>query len=161
MEDYTSYQVHGSQLRYAKAMLDANGIPVSAINRQGDTYIIVIPAMYAGFDHHTAPHPRRKPWWLPNRKGIVTLAMLAVVGLGVYMVFSGGITIKGVDVPAVNLPPVSAPVAEVTHAAESAKGAALTFVWAVGALVVGGALWFLRGPLTAAVRMVGKVVHRG
>lgn len=187
-EDYASYQVHGSQLRYAKAMLDANGIPISAINRQGDVYVIVIPAMYAGFNHATAAQPQRsrKPWWKPTKRTWVTLAMVAVVGVGVYMVLSGGITIAGVSVPAVELPKIDNPLtgvnatldqtaASVNHAADAARNAAVTFAYAVGSLIVLGGLWAFRGPLAMAARglsgagrglagagqALGKAVKRG
>ena len=173
-EEYAGYQVHGSQLKYAKAMLDANGIPISAINRQGDTYIIVIPAANAGFDHQSAPHPRRKPWWMPNKKGLITLAMLAVVGVGVYVVLSGGIRINGVALPKLDNPLTSVnatldqTAASVNHAADAAKNAAVTFAYAVGSLITLGALWAFRGPLAMAgrglvgvVQTLGKAVHRG
>ncbi len=159
-DDYTSYSVHGSQLRYAKSMLDANGIPISAINRQGDTYIIVIPAMYAGFDHHSAPQPHRsKPWWMPTRKTWVTLAMVAVVAAGAWMVFSGGITIKGVDVPKVDLPKGTLPT--VSNQVDGLVKGATMVAYIVGGMVLLLVLWLLRGPLAAAGRMIGKVVHRG
>lgn len=178
-DEHTAYQVHGSQLKYAKAMLDANGIPIEAINRQGDVYVIVIPAANAGFDHRTAPHPRRKPWWKPTKRTWVTLAMVAVVGVGVYMVLSGGITIAGVSVPAVELPKIDNPLtgvnatldqtaASVNHAADAARNAAVTFAYAVGSLIVLGGLWAFRGPLAmaarglaGAVQALGKVVRRG
>lgn len=113
-DEYASYEVHGSQLGYAKSMLDANGIPIQAINRQGAMYVIIIPAAYAGFDHATAPHPRRKPWWVPSRKMVVTVAMLAVVGFGAYMLLSGGIRINGVAMP--TLPQVTMPTVELPNA---------------------------------------------
>ena len=174
-EDYASYQVHGSQLRYAKAVLDANGIPVSAINRQGDTYIIVIPAAYAGFDHQAAARPHsRKPWWMPNKKGLITLAMIAVVAAGVSMVLSGGIRINGVDLPKLDNPlagvntTLDQTAASVNYAADAAKNAAVTFAYAVGSLITLGALWAFRGPLAMAgrglvgvVQTLGKAVHRG
>ncbi len=160
--DYTSYQVPGQQLRYRVAQLNAAGIPFNVVGQQAGVYIIVVPMAYAtGIDQLPQPQHRRKPWWLPTRRGLVTLAMVVVVGLGVYLVLSGGITIKGVSVPAVTLPPVDNPVEQVGHAADAAKGAALTFVWVLGALVILGALWAFRRPLTAAVQMVGKAVKRG
>jgi len=180
VDDYTGYQVHGSQLKYAKAMLDANGIPISAINRQGDVYVIVIPAMYAGFNHATAaqPHRSRKPWWMPNRRGLVALAMVAVVGVGVYMVLSGGIRINGVELSAVKvpeLPPVTNPLtgmeataASINRTADAAKNAAVTFAWIVGGTLALAGLWVFRGPLamagrglTGMVQTIGKAVRRG
>ncbi len=166
-EEYTGYQVHGSQLRYAKSVLDANGIPISAINRQGDTYIIVIPAMYGGVNHQELPQPQRsrKPWWMPNKKGLITLAMIAVVVAGAWMVFSGGIKITGVDVPKIDLPKLDNPLrgvttsidqtaASVNHAADAAKNAAVTFAYAVGSVIALVALWAFRGPLAMAGRGV-------
>lgn len=156
-EQYTSYSVHGSQLRYAKAMLDANGIPVSAINRQGDIYVIVIPAADAGFNHATAAAPRRaRPWWMLSRRTVVTLAMVAVAGVGVYLLFSG-VRINGVELPTVSLP-VAETAASVNNAVDSARNAAMTFLWAVGSLLLLGALWAFRGPLSAIAHGIGGAV---
>ncbi len=186
-EQYAQYQVHGSQLRYAKAQLDANGIPISAITPQvGGMYIIIIPAAYASFDHHAAA-PRRRAWWMPSRKTLVTLAMIAVAGVGAYMLFSGGIKITGVSVPTVaqlptmpalpelpalpktvELPSVPNPLAgvnaslnetaaSINRTADAAKNAAITFLWIVGGLIAAIGLWALRGPLSAVGHGIGGI----
>lgn len=160
-DDYTSYQVPGQQLRYRVAQLNAAGIPFNVVGQQGGVYVIVIPMAYAsGMDNLPQPQRRRKPWWMPSRKGLVTLAMLAVVAAGVYMVFSGGITIKGVDVPKVELPKIDAPAAEVSRTVDAAKSAAMTFVWALGGLIAIGGIYALCRPLMAAGRLLGKAVRR-
>ncbi len=172
-DDYASYQVPGQQLRYRVAQLNAAGIPFNVVGQQAGVYIIVIPMAYAGgMDNLPQPH-RRKPWWMPTRKTWVTLAMVAVVAAGVYMVFSGGITIKGVpkvNLPAVELPKVSNPLAgvnasldqtaaSVNHAVDAAKNAAITFLWAVGSLLLLGALWMFRGPLATVGRGLADVTR--
>lgn len=160
-EQYTQYAVPGAQLRYRVAQLNAAGIPFNVAGQQGGIYIIVVPAPYANGLEHLPQPQRRRTWWRPSRKMLVTLAMVAVVGVGIYMVFSGGIKITGVEVPAVTLPTVANPAAEVNRSVEAAQSAAVTFVWAVLGVVALGAVWMFRGPLMGAARMIGKAVRRG
>jgi len=182
-EQYTQYAVPGAQLRYRVAQLNAAGIPFDVAGQQGGVYIIIVPAPYAtGLEHLPQPHRSRKPWWVPSRKTIVTLAMVAVAGFGVYMLLSGGVRINGVELPTVKLPelpPVSNPLAgvnasldataaSVNHAADAAKNAAITFVWIVGGLIALVGLWALRGPLGMLGKglgdvagALGKAVKRG
>ena len=157
MDDYTSYQVPGQQLRYRVAQLNAAGIPFNVVGQQGGVYVIVIPMAYAsGMDNLPQPQRRRKPWWMPSRKGLVTLAMLAVVAAGVYMVFSGGITIKGVSVPTVDNP-----LPQVNYAVENVGNIIAVVMWV--AIVLGGAAfcWALQRPIVASARMLGKVLRHG
>ncbi len=176
-QQYTSYEVPIWQAGWAKSMLNDAGIPIVSTSRQGNMIVIIIPAQSAGFDHRAAYKPRRKPWWVPSRRALVTMAMVAVVGVGIYLVLSGGIHINGVELP--TLPPVSNPLAgvnanldataaSVNHAADAARNAAVTFVWLVGGAMALGALWAFRGPLAVVVRglggavqALGKAVKRG
>ncbi len=188
-DEYTSYQVPGQQLRYRVAQLNAAGIPFNVAGQSGGVYIIVVPMAYAtGIDNLPQPQYRRKPWWMPSRRRLVTLAMVAVVAAGAYMVFSGGIRITGVSVPKVNLPAVEVPkvtnplagvnasldqtAASINHAADAARNAAVTFIVIVGGLFAAGGIYAMRGPLamvgrglvgtvSAAARAAGKAVHRG
>lgn len=117
-EQYASYEVPGQQLRYRVAQLNAAGIPFNVAGQSGGVYIIVIPMGYVdGMTSLPQPHRRRKPWWMPSRKMLVTLAMVAVVGAGVYMLLSGGIKINGVAMPAMpTLPAVQLPTIELPKA---------------------------------------------
>ena len=169
-DEYAEYEVPGRQLRYRAAQLNTAGIPFQVNPVGGGVYIILIPMAYAGgMDSLPQPQRRhRRAWWMPSRRMLVTLAMVAVAGVGVYMVLSGGIHINGLDVssvqlPSVELPSVTAPLdgaaASVERAAESAKSAAMSFLYAVGALLIMTAMWFLRGPLAMAGRGLGSLVH--
>lgn len=113
-EQYSSYEVPIWQAGWAKSMLNDAGIPIVGTSRQGNMVVIIIPAQSAGFDHHAAYKPRRRPWWVPSRRTLVTLAMLAVVGVGVYMLLSGGVKISGVSMP--TMPQVTIPTVELPSA---------------------------------------------
>ncbi len=77
------YKVHGSQLGWAMAALNAAGIAHGAPQKLGDSmYMIVVqlPEAAAEFDHRTAATPpRRRTWRAPSWRGVVQLVCVLVI----------------------------------------------------------------------------------
>ena len=59
-EQYARYEVPIWEAGWAKAQLAAAGVPIVTTARQGNIIVIVIPAQFAEFNHHTATATHRQ-----------------------------------------------------------------------------------------------------